>query len=215
MIFKDRFEVTHFIESKKIVAIIRAKEGGLLLEAVRALKKGGIECIEVTMTTPGALKILEEVRSKIDDILFGAGTVLDPETARQAILCGAQFIVTPSLNLDVIRLCHRYDIPIIPGAFTPTEILNAWENGAECVKIFPASTGGPEYIKAIKGPFPQIKICPTGGVSLDNMKAFLKAGASCLGVGGRLVDANLIKNQKWDDLTSIAKEYVAQLSNEL
>ncbi|WP_367355150.1 bifunctional 4-hydroxy-2-oxoglutarate aldolase/2-dehydro-3-deoxy-phosphogluconate aldolase [Atribacter sp.] len=213
MIFKDRFEATHFIESKKIVAIIRAKEGGLLLEAVRALKRGGIECIEVTMTTPGALKILEEVRSKIDDILFGAGTVLDPETARQAILCGAQFIVTPSLNLEVIRLSHRYDIPIIPGAFTPTEILSAWENGAECVKVFPASNVGPDYIKAIKGPFPQIKICPTGGISLDNMKAFLKAGASCLGIGGKLVDSNLIKNQKWDDLTSIAKEYVAQLND--
>lgn len=211
MIFKDRFEATHFIENKKIVAIIRAKEGGLLLEAVRALKKGGIECIEVTMTTPGALQTLEEVRSEIDDVLFGAGTVLDPETARLAILSGAQFIVTPSLNLDVIRLAHRYDIPIIPGAFTPTEILTAWENGAECVKVFPAFSVGPEYIKAIKGPFPQIKICPTGGISLDNMKAFIKAGASCLGVGGKLVDATLIKDNKWDELTSIAMEYVAQL----
>jgi len=211
MRFKDRFEAIHFIENKKIVAIIRAKESGSLLEAVKSLKRGGIECIEVTMTTPGALKTLEEVGSKIDDILFGAGTVLDPETARQAILSGAQFIVTPSLNLDVIRLAHRYDIPIIPGAFTPTEILSAWENGAECVKVFPASSVGPEYIKAIKGPFPQIKICPTGGINLDNMKAFLKAGASCLGVGGKLVDAILIKEQKWDELTSIAREYVAQL----
>ena len=213
MHFKDRFETIHFIESKKIVAIIRAKEGGSFLDTVKALKKGGIECIEVTMTTPGALKTLEEVRSKIDDVLFGAGTVLDPETARQAILSGAQFIVTPSLNLEVIRLSHRYDIPIIPGAFTPTEILSAWENGAECVKVFPASNVGPDYIKAIKGPFPQIKICPTGGISLENMKAFLKAGASCLGVGGKLVDASLIKNQKWDELTSIAKEYVAQLND--
>ncbi|QPM67114.1 bifunctional 4-hydroxy-2-oxoglutarate aldolase/2-dehydro-3-deoxy-phosphogluconate aldolase [Atribacter laminatus] len=213
MYFKDRFETIHFIERKKIVAIIRAKESGSFLDAVKALKKGGIECIEVTMTTPGALKTLEEVRSKIDDVLFGAGTVLDPETARQAILSGAQFIVTPSLNLEAIRLSHRYDIPIIPGAFTPTEILSAWENGAECVKVFPASNVGPDYIKAIKGPFPQIKICPTGGIGLDNMKAFLKAGASCLGVGGKLVDASLIKNQKWDDLTSIAKEYVAQLND--
>jgi len=213
MYFKDRFETIHFIERKKIVAIIRAKESGSFLDAVKALKKGGIECIEVTMTTPGALKTLEEVRSKIDDVLFGAGTVLDPETARQAILSGAQFIVTPSLNLEVIRLSHRYDIPIIPGAFTPTEILSAWENGAECVKVFPASNVGPDYIKAIKGPFPQIKICPTGGISLENMKAFLKAGASCLGVGGKLVDASLIKNQKWDELTSIAKEYVAQLND--
>ena len=213
MHFKDRFETIHFIESKKIVAISRAKEGGSFLDAVKALKKGGIECIEVTMTTPGALKTLEEVRSKIDDVLFGAGTVLDPETARQAILSGAQFIVTPSLNLEVIRLSHRYDIPIIPGAFTPTEILSAWENGAECVKVFPASNVGPDYIKAIKGPFPQIKICPTGGISLENMKAFLKAGASCLGVGGKLVDASLIKNQQWDELTSIAKEYVAQLND--
>lgn len=212
MDFKDRFEIIHFIERKKIVAIIRAKESGSFLDAVKALKKGGIECIEVTMTTPGALKTLEEVRSKIEDVLFGAGTVLDPETARQAILSGAQFIVTPSLNLEVIRLAHRYDIPIIPGAFTPTEILCAWENGAECVKVFPASNVGPDYIKAIKGPFPQIKICPTGGISLENMKAFLKAGASCLGVGGKLVDSHLIKNQKWDELTSITKEYVALLN---
>ncbi|MCX6090320.1 MAG: bifunctional 4-hydroxy-2-oxoglutarate aldolase/2-dehydro-3-deoxy-phosphogluconate aldolase [Candidatus Atribacteria bacterium] len=208
MNFPDRLAAFNFIENKKIVAIIRARETGSLLEAVKALKKGGIECIEVTMTTPGALETLKEVRSQVDDVLFGAGTVLDCETARLAILSGAQFIVTPSLNCDVIKMAHRYDVPIIPGAFTPTEILTAWEYGAECVKIFPASSLGPDFIKSMKGPFPQIKLCPTGGISLENMKAFLKAGASCLGVGGKLVDSKLIKDNKWNELTAIAKEYV-------
>ncbi len=212
MNFPDRFSVTHFIEKKKIVAIIRARESASLTDAVSALQEGGIACIEVTMTTPGALKVLEEVRSKKDDILFGAGTVLDTETARLAILSGAQFIVTPSLNIDCIKMCHRYDLPVIPGALTPTEVLSAWDHGAECVKVFPASNLGPEYIKALKGPFPQIKLCPTGGINLDNLQAFIKAGASCLGVGGKLVDATIIQEKKWKELSEIARQYVTKLT---
>lgn len=211
MKLSDRFEVIRYIEEKKIVAIIRSREAGSLVEAVTALKDGGISCIEVTMTTPGALQTLETVRSQMDDVLFGAGTVLDTETARAAILSGAQFIVTPALNLDVIALCHRYDVPVIPGALTPTEILTGWEAGAECIKVFPASSLGPAYIKAIKAPFPQIRLCPTGGIDLSNLKSYLQAGASCFGVGGQLVDSSLIAGKKWTELTEIARSYVQAL----
>ncbi|HSV31105.1 MAG TPA: bifunctional 4-hydroxy-2-oxoglutarate aldolase/2-dehydro-3-deoxy-phosphogluconate aldolase [Atribacteraceae bacterium] len=209
---KDRFDIVRYIEDKKIVAIIRSREAGSLVDAVTALQAGGISCIEVTMTTPGALKALEKVRAEKEDVLFGAGTVLDTETARAAILSGAQFIVTPALNPAVITICHRYDIPVIPGALTPTEILSAWESGAECIKVFPASSLGPEYIKAIKAPFPQIKLCPTGGIDLSNMKSYLQAGASCFGVGGKLVDSTLIAGEKWSELTEIARSYVKALS---
>ncbi len=207
MLFKDRLQITQFLEEKKIIAIIRTDQAQSLIEAVKALRKGGINCIEVTMTTPGALKLLEEVRNKVENVLFGAGTVLDPETARACILSGAQFIVTPSLNLRVIEVAHRYDVPIIPGAFTPTEILTAWENGAEVVKVFPASGVGPGYIRELKGPFPQIKLCPTGGVNLENIQAFIKAGASCVGVGGALVKKQLITEKDWEGLEKLAQSF--------
>ncbi len=207
MKFQGRSEVVQFIEKEKIIAIIRAWSSQALMEVVGALKKGGVLCIEVTMTTPGALQILEEVRKNMDDVLFGAGTVLDPETARFCILSGAQFIVTPSLNERVIEVTHRYDVPIIPGALTPTEILRAWECGAEVVKIFPASSLGPSYIRELKGPFPQIKLCPTGGVNLENVAEFLKAGASCVGVGGSLVRKDFLEGRKWKELEELARQF--------
>jgi 2-dehydro-3-deoxyphosphogluconate aldolase/(4S)-4-hydroxy-2-oxoglutarate aldolase len=207
MKFPGRAEVVQLIEKEKIIAIIRARSSQALMEVVEALKRGGILCIEVTMTTPGALQILEDVRKNMDDVLFGAGTVLDPETARLCIASGAQFIVTPSLNEQVIEVAHRYDVPIIPGAFTPTEILRAWECGAEVVKIFPASSLGPSYIRELKGPFPQIKLCPTGGVNLENVAEFLKAGASCVGVGGSLVCKDLLEGQKWQELEELARKF--------
>ncbi|MEN3203394.1 MAG: bifunctional 4-hydroxy-2-oxoglutarate aldolase/2-dehydro-3-deoxy-phosphogluconate aldolase [Atribacterota bacterium] len=207
MALKGRAQVTEYIEREKIIAIIRAQSSQALMEVVTALKAGGISCIEVTMTTPGALQILEAVRKNMDDVLFGAGTVLDPETARLCILSGAQFIVTPSLNERVIEMAHRYDVPIIPGALTPTEILRAWENGAAIVKVFPASSLGPSYIRELKGPFPQIKLCPTGGVNLENIGEFLKAGASCVGVGGSLVRKDLIEGKKWHELQDLARRF--------
>ncbi|NSW75573.1 MAG: bifunctional 4-hydroxy-2-oxoglutarate aldolase/2-dehydro-3-deoxy-phosphogluconate aldolase [Candidatus Atribacteria bacterium] len=207
MNFSNRWEVVNFIAEKKIVAIIRAQSSTSLLKVVQALKEGGIECIEVTMTTPGALKTLEEVRNKMEGVLFGAGTVLDPETARLCILSGAQFLVTPSLNFATIEMAHRYDVPIIPGAMTPSEILNAWEKGAEVVKVFPASSLGPQYIKELKGPFPHIKLCPTGGINLDNLHSFLQAGATCVGVGGSLVKSQLIQEEKWEELTNLARAF--------
>jgi len=204
---KGRAAIVQRIEEEKIIAIIRAQSSQALMEAVEALKQGGIHCIEVTMTTPGALGILEEVRKHMDDVLFGAGTVLDPETARLCIASGAQFLVTPSLNERVIEMAHRYDVPIIPGALTPTEILRAWESGAEVVKVFPASSLGPSYIRELKGPFPQIKLCPTGGVNLENVADFLRAGASCVGVGGSLVRKDLIEGKEWEELTDLARRF--------
>lgn len=212
MTFTNRWEVVKRIMEGKIIAIIRAQNSSSLFEAVKALKEGGIECIEVTMTTPGALKLLEEVREKEEGVLFGAGTILDPETARLCILSGAQFLVTPSLHFEIIEMAHRYDIPIIPGAFTPTEILHAWEKGAEIVKVFPASSAGPQYIKELKGPFPQIKLCPTGGVNLENIAAFFKAGATCVGVGSSLISPKLIQEAKWDELRLLAQKFQEALS---
>ncbi|MCX7729857.1 MAG: bifunctional 4-hydroxy-2-oxoglutarate aldolase/2-dehydro-3-deoxy-phosphogluconate aldolase [Candidatus Caldatribacterium sp.] len=213
MTFQGRTQIVEHLEREKIIAIIRAQSSQALMEVVAALKAGGISCIEVTMTTPGALEILEEVRSKMDDVLFGAGTILDPETARLCIMRGAQFLVTPSLNTQVIEMAHRYDIPIIPGALTPTEILRAWESGAEVVKVFPASSLGPSYIRELKGPFPQIKLCPTGGVNLDNISEFLRAGASCVGVGGSLVRKDLIEGKKWDELRDLARRFKSAVTS--
>src|SRR5204863_9745705 len=148
-----------------------------------------VTVVEITMTVPDALDVLRQVRNALGDrLLLGAGTILDAETARAAFLAGAEYIVAPTLNLDVIRLCQRYDKLVMPGAFTPTEILAAWEVGADIVKVFPADVVGPAFFKAIKGPLPQIRVMPTGGVDLKTASSFLQAGACCLGVGGQLVD---------------------------
>src|ERR1700693_1441369 len=171
-----------------IVAILRAPSSEQLENVARALLEGGIDVIEVTFTVPGALEILSAVKKDLGHrVLLGAGTVLDPETARAALLAGAEFIVAPALNLDVIRLCHRYDKLVMPGAFTPTEILSAWEAGADIVKVFPADVGGPAYLKALRGPLPQVRLMPTGGVDLTTAESFLKAGACCLGIGRPLI----------------------------
>src|SRR5262245_9932061 len=171
-----------------IVAIVRSPDSGQLVEVARALADGGVSVIEITMTVPNALDVLKQVRQALGDrVLLGAGTVLDPETARAVILAGAEFIVTPTLNLDVIRVCQRYAKVATPGAFTPTEILTAWEAGADIVKVFPAEVLGPAFFKAMRGPLPQIRLMPTGGVDLTTAASFLKAGACCLGVGSQLV----------------------------
>ena len=167
-----------------IVAIIRATSGDQLVNVVRALYEGGINVIEVTFTVPNVLEILAAVRKDLGQkILLGAGTVLDPETCRAALLAGAEFIVSPSLNLDVIKLCKRYSKLVMPGAFTPTEIVTAWEAGADIVKLFPADCVGPNYLKALRGPLPQVRILPTGGVDLKTLPDFFKAGACAVGLG--------------------------------
>jgi 2-dehydro-3-deoxyphosphogluconate aldolase/(4S)-4-hydroxy-2-oxoglutarate aldolase len=184
-----------------------------LTNVARALLDGGIDVIEVTFTVPGALEILSAVKKDLGNrVLLGAGTVLDPETARAALLAGAEFIVSPSVNLEVIRLCHRYDKVVMPGAFTPTEILAAWEAGADVVKVFPSDCVGPGYLKALRGPFPQIRLMPTGGVNLETLPAFIKAGASAVGVGGSLVEPPAICEGNFARLRELAGQYVDVLN---
>ncbi len=196
-----------------IVAILRSPSSDQLTNVARALLEGGIDVIEVTFTVPGALEILTAVKKDLGNrVLLGAGTVLDPETARAALLAGAEFIVSPSVNLDVIRLCHRYDKVVMPGAFTPTEILAAWEAGADVVKVFPSDCVGPGYLKALRGPFPQIRLMPTGGVNLETLPAFIKSGACAVGVGGSLVEPQAIREGDFARLRDLAGQYVDALN---
>jgi len=192
-----------------IVAVVRFTSPDPLVEAIEALAAGGVTVAEVTFTVPNALDVIRAARQRFGDrVLLGAGTVLDPESARAAFLAGAEFIVAPSLNLDVIRLCRRYDKLVMPGAFTPTEVVTAWEAGADIVKVFPADVVGPAFFKALRGPLPQVKLMPTGGVDLTTAAEFLKAGAVCLGVGGQLVDAKAIAAGDFARITQTAKQYV-------
>ncbi len=193
-----------------IVAVVRSPDSQQLVEAVRALADGGVTVAEITMTVPGALDVVKAVRAALGDrVLLGAGTILDPETARAAILAGAEYIVSPTVNLEVIKMCQRYDKLIMPGAFTPTEILAAWEAGADIVKVFPADVVGPAFFKAVKGPLPQIRLMPTGGVDLTTAPAFLKAGACCLGIGGQLVEPAAIAARNFGRIRELAEQYSA------
>jgi 2-dehydro-3-deoxyphosphogluconate aldolase/(4S)-4-hydroxy-2-oxoglutarate aldolase len=195
--------------SSGIVAVIRAPSGEVLGDAAEALLAGGVDCMEITFTVPKALRVLEMVADRLGDkVLLGAGTVLDPETARAALLAGARFIVAPTVNLRTIELCKRYTALVMPGAFSPTEILTAWEAGADIVKVFPSEITGPAYLKAVRAPLPQVRLMPTGGVNLQTAAEFLKAGACALGIGGSLVSAEAIKNRDWASIESLAKQYV-------
>ena len=173
--------------------------------------EGGVTVVEVTMTVPGAIRVIEQLANHHGSkLLLGAGTVLDPETARSCILAGAQFIVSPALDLRTIELCRRYSVPIMPGALTPTEIVTAWQAGADVVKVFPCSAvGGAKYLKSLQGPLPQIQLIPTGGVSLSTAEEFLAAGAFALGVGGDLVDAKAAREGRTSVITENAEKYVA------
>jgi len=202
-----------FIREKGVVAIMRANSSEQLLAAADAVKAGGVNAIEVTMTTPGALDTVRQATAKYgDDVLFGVGSVLDSETARAAILAGAQFVVCPTLDLKTIQLCKRYSVPVVPGAFTATEVLAAWQAGADMVKVFPASIGGPSLIKALKGPLPQIKLVPVGGVNLDTTADFIRAGAEVVGVGGSLVNQKLLAAQEFDQITENARRYCEEVA---
>lgn len=192
-----------------LVAIIRAPSSEQLVGVARALFEGGIDVIEVTFTVPRALEIIAAVRQELGDkILLGAGTVLDPETARAAMLAGAEFIVTPTVNSEVIRLCNRYDKVVMPGAFTPTEILTAWETGADVVKVFPSDVLGPGYLKAVRGPLPQLRLMPTGGVNLKTLRDFMAAGACAVGLGSSLVEKEAVEQGDMNRIRSLASQYV-------
>jgi 2-dehydro-3-deoxyphosphogluconate aldolase / (4S)-4-hydroxy-2-oxoglutarate aldolase len=193
-----------------IVAVVRAPEPAHLVEVIRALFDGGVTVAEITFTVPHALDVLKRARAELPhDVLLGAGTVLDPETARAAILSGAEFIVAPTLNLEVIRLCHRYDKLVMPGAFTPTEILGAWDAGADIVKVFPADNLGPAFFKALRGPLPQVRLMPTGGVDLTTAAGFINSGACCLGIGSQMVEPRAVANRDYQRLRDLARQFVA------
>lgn len=192
-----------------IVAVIRAQDGDELVSICEALVEGGILGVEITMTSPGATEAIYEAAKVLKGkAILGAGSVLDPETARVAMLAGADFIVSPILNQEVIALCKRYGKIVIPGAFSPTEILSAWEAGADVIKVFPATQLGPSFLKDISGPLPQVKITPTGGVNINNLGEFLKAGAVFVGVGSALVDKRIIAEKDWSGLASLAADYL-------
>src|SRR5881409_518973 len=198
-----------------IVAVVRSPDSRQLVEVARALADGGVTVVEITMSVPNALDVVRQVRQALGDrVLLGAGTVLDAETARAVLLAGAEYIVAPTVNLEVIKLCRRYDKLVMPGAFTPTEILTAWEAGADIVKIFPADVVGPAFFKALKGPLPQIRLMPTGGVDLTTAAAFLRAGACCLGVGGQLVEPKAVAERNFDRIRDLARQYVAIVQKE-
>ena len=200
------------IRSSGVIAIMRAQSSEQLIAAADAIKAGGVRVIEVTMTTPGALDIIAQATAKYgDEVLFGAGSVLDAETARTAILAGAGFVVAPTLNLHVIALCNRYSIPVVPGCYTPTEMLTAWEAGADMVKLFPASVGGPDLVKAILAPLPQLEIVPVGGVDLDTAAEFIRAGSAALGVGSSLINQKLLDAGDMQELKQRAMAFIGQV----
>lgn len=204
-----KYEKLNLIRETGIIAIMRAQSSSQLITAADAIKAGGVRVIEVTMTTPGALDVIAAASRKYgSEVLFGAGSVLDAETARAAILAGAGFIVAPTLNLDVIALCNRYSVPVMPGCYTPTEALTAWEAGADMIKLFPASFGGPGLIKAIRAPLPQLEIVPVGGVDLDTAANFIQAGAAALGVGSSLISQKLLDSGDMEALTERAKAFI-------
>jgi 2-dehydro-3-deoxyphosphogluconate aldolase/(4S)-4-hydroxy-2-oxoglutarate aldolase len=198
-----------------VLPVIRADSPENARLAIEAVVAGGITTIEVTMTVPGAIKLIEELSRKYNEaeVLLGAGTVMDPETARDCINAGAQFVISPALNFDTILYCNDVETVVIPGALTPTEVVNAWDAGADFVKVFPAGAmGGAKYLKSLKAPLPHIKLIPTGGVSQSTAADFIKAGAEAVGVGADLVDLKAIREGRTSEITQAAKNYLAIVS---
>jgi 2-dehydro-3-deoxyphosphogluconate aldolase/(4S)-4-hydroxy-2-oxoglutarate aldolase len=202
-------EALTWIKKTKIVPVIRAGSADEALAVVEALLEGGIDVLEITMTVPGAVEVVRQVAAKHgQSALVGAGTVLDAETAARCIDAGAQFIVSPAVDIGTIETCVTMEIAVCPGALTPTEVLTAWKAGADLVKIFPCdAVGGAAYIKALKAPLPQVRLLPTGGVTLANAADFLKAGAEAIGIGSNLVDLSLLRQGKRGDLVERARAF--------
>ena len=204
-----RLDAVATIEATGVVAVIRLRDPARLRAVVDALASGGVRALEVTMTVPRAIQMIEEIAPTLPaDFVIGAGTILDPETARAAILAGARFIVGPVLNRAVVDLCHRYDVAVMPGCFSPTEILAAWEAGADIVKVFPATALGPAYFRDLRGPLPQIKLMPTGGVTLENTGDWIAAGAVAVGAGTALIDRKAVESGDYDAIAERARRFV-------
>lgn len=206
----DKAEVIQTIRDIGVIPVVRAQSADEAMQAIDAIREGGISILEITMTVPGAVGLIEELSNRYgSEVLVGAGTVLDPETARACILAGARFVVSPALNPETIEVCRYNEIAVMPGALTPTEVVQAWTAGADFVKVFPAgAVGGASYLKSLKAPLPQIELIPTGGVSLKTAGDFIKAGASALGVGADLVDLKAIREGQQQLITERAREFV-------
>jgi 2-dehydro-3-deoxyphosphogluconate aldolase/(4S)-4-hydroxy-2-oxoglutarate aldolase len=206
----NKAEVIKQIKDTGLIPVVRATSADEAMRAIDAIREGGVSVLEITMTVPGAVGVIEQLTKKYgSDVLVGAGTVLDAETARACMLGGAQFIVSPALNMETIECCRRYGVAVMPGALTPTEVVQAWTAGADLVKVFPAGAlGGASYLKALKAPLPHIELVPTGGVSLKTAADFIKAGASALGVGADLVDLKAIRDGQASVITERAKQFV-------
>ncbi len=208
----SRNDILQRILEKKAIAVIRMTDVARLTRVIAAIRAGGVECVEITMSVPGAMDVIKDVSRSIGDkALIGAGTVLDAETARQAIEAGADFIVGPVLDLGVIEVANKCGKVVIPGAFSPGEIVTAWQAGADIVKVFPATVLGPGYLKDLRGPLPEIRLCPTGGVTVENAGEWIKAGACCVGIGTDLLDKKAIAGDRYEVLTEKARRLVANL----
>ena len=205
---KSKQEILDGILECGIAAVVRADSADLALKAIEAALKGGVNVIEVTFTVPGALEIIRNLAKTIgDDVILGAGTVLTPQTATDAIEAGARFIVSPNTSLAVIEAAKLKGVPVFPGALTPTEVVTAWQAGADMVKIFPASAMGPSYLKDLHGPLPQVKLMPTGGISLDTAMDYFKCGASALGAGGEFINKKLMAEGNFAEITARARKF--------
>jgi len=211
----DKAQVLQRIKSIGIVPVVRASSGEEALRAVAAIRAGGLPILEITMTVPGAVQIIERIAGEYgEEVLVGAGTVLDPQTAKECMQAGAKFVVSPALNLETIAACRAAGCPVMPGALTPTEVVQAWSAGADMVKVFPCgAVGGASYIKSLRAPLPQIELIPTGGVSLDTAAGFIKAGAAAIGVGADLVELKAIREGNPEKVTNTARAYLEIVSN--
>jgi 2-dehydro-3-deoxyphosphogluconate aldolase/(4S)-4-hydroxy-2-oxoglutarate aldolase len=204
-----RADIVRSIEATGVVAVVRLIDADAGLAVAQALAEGGVTAIEITMTVPGAVGLIEQLaRTLPPAVIIGAGTVLDAETARQVILAGARFVVGPVFRPGIVELCHRYDVPAMPGCFSPTEILGAWEAGADIVKVFPATALGPSFFKDLRGPLPQLKLMPTGGVTRDNAGDWIRAGACAIGVGTALVDGAAVATRRFGDISANARHFM-------
>lgn len=205
----SKSEVLKQMQQIGLVPVLRAESEDQAIAVAEAIADGGVTCLEITMTVPGAIRVMTRLAKDRPDILIGAGTVLDAETARMCMLEGAQFIVSPAFNARVVEMCQRYSIAVLPGALTPTEVITAWQAGADVIKVFPCSAmGGAPYLKSLKAPLPQVELIPTGGVSLATAHHFLEAGAFALGVGADLVDTKALSEGRREKITESAKAYM-------
>jgi 2-dehydro-3-deoxyphosphogluconate aldolase/(4S)-4-hydroxy-2-oxoglutarate aldolase len=211
----EKSQVLERIKSIGIIPVVRASSGDEALAAVEAIKAGGLSVLEITMTVPGAVGIIEQIAKRYgDEVLVGAGTVLNAETAKDCLAAGAQFVVSPALNLETIAFCRDAGCAIMPGALTPTEVVTAWSAGADMVKVFPCGAmGGASYIKSLKAPLPQIELVPTGGVSLTTAASFIEAGSAAIGVGADLVDIKAIRAGQSERITETTRAYIEAVRN--